>query len=100
MPLIQSNAPKDIETPNGSLKFTSNGIVLSTPTGNSVTIGTTAIEMSCGGVLVRMTQGDIVISCASTTIKLTPAECSVVAVGNLRMTAPMVNVNNGALEVM
>jgi hypothetical protein len=99
MPLLPSNLPKDIDTPNGSLKFTSNGIVLAHPNGTKVVIGPTGIELSCGSTSIKLGQSDILVSSATASLKLAPGECILTAAGPMKLNAAILNVNNGALEV-
>jgi hypothetical protein len=103
MPLLRSKVDKqtDVVTKNGSLLFTPEGIVLSHPQGSKIAIGANGIEFNCtGGVSMKLTPSEILVSNGSVSLRMTMMDCSLNANGPIRLNGSMVNVNNGALEVI
>jgi hypothetical protein len=100
MPLLPNYIAKNIETPDGSISFTKDGIVIAHSSGNRITIGQTSVELNCGGASIRMTQSEIVINSGTSTLSLSPAASILSSSGPIKVTGAFVNVNNGALEVI
>jgi hypothetical protein len=99
MPLLPSSLPKDIVTPDGSIKFTQNGIVIGHPTGSQIVIGPNGIEITAGGTTLKVSLNDIILSAYASNLKLAQNECAMSTGGPMRLNGAFVNVNNNALEV-